>query len=62
VSCNQLSALPDGLGRLSGLARLGLSWNQLSALPAAAVGTLTNLTQLSMQGNLCTTSCAASLH
>ncbi|HEY1190687.1 MAG TPA: COR domain-containing protein, partial [Gemmata sp.] len=49
-SGNQLSALPEALGRLTALTTLNLSDNQLSALPEV-VTKLTALTTLNLSGN-----------
>jgi internalin A len=44
---NQLTTLPEWLGRLTNLTKLDLSHNQLTTLPAE-LGQLTNLTELSL--------------
>lgn len=59
---NQLNALPEALGCLTSLTRLGLKGNQLAALPGSFVG-LTNLVELFLTDNKLTTlpqgACAA---
>jgi hypothetical protein len=51
---NQLTALPEGFGTLTSLARLGLKGNQLAALPNSFTG-LSSLVELFLTDNKLTT-------